>query len=95
MTSECAARPGTLTVVPSALTGSDARFWNGTTWIDASRVLALLPARVTFTQRYEAGGWLVGGDNATLAVIDTRGIGDTIQAPAANFRFSSAERSTG
>ena len=53
-------------------------------------MLALLPGGVTFTQRYEAGGWLVGGDNATLAVIDTRGIGDAIEAPAANVRFSSA-----
>ncbi len=63
-----------------ALVDGGGAFWNGDTWLDASAVLAKLPGRRVFTRRHEAGGWLVGGD--ALAVIDARGIGESLPPPS-------------
>jgi serine/threonine protein kinase len=65
-----------------------ARFWNGQVWLDASKLLARLPPGMRFTSRYEAGGWLIGGDHRTLAVLDSGGISDVVEAPANDITFS-------
>jgi serine/threonine protein kinase len=64
------------------------RFWNGQVWLDASKLLARLPRGMRFTRRYEAGGWLLGGDHRTLAVLDSDGIADVVEAPHSDLQFS-------
>jgi serine/threonine protein kinase len=68
-----------------ALVEDGGRFWNGDSWLDASPVLAKVPGRHSFTRRHEAGGWLIGGD--TLAVIDGRGMGASLDPPVAGTTF--------
>lgn len=65
-------------------------FYNGQTWLDAGQLLAKLPRGMTFTERYEAGGWLVGGDSHILSVVDAQGISDSIAAPNEAVHFSLA-----
>jgi eukaryotic-like serine/threonine-protein kinase len=72
------------------LSPGGAQFWNGQVWADASRVLANLPSGMTFTERYEAGGWLVGGESPILSVVDTRGVSSWVEAPVADVHFSLA-----
>jgi hypothetical protein len=53
-------------------------FWSGDAWLGAKSALRDLPRGMTFTRRYEAGGWLVGGSNGTLAVCTTAGVRDVV-----------------
>ncbi|HEX2879505.1 MAG TPA: hypothetical protein VHO25_08200, partial [Polyangiaceae bacterium] len=73
-----------------ALGQRGAWFYNGQTWLDAARLLAKLPAEMTFTERYEAGGWLVGGNAPVLSVVDAQGVSDSIAAPNDRVHFSLA-----
>jgi serine/threonine protein kinase len=73
-----------------ALGQRGAWFYNGQTWLDAARLLAKLPAEMTFTERYEAGGWLVGGNAPVLSVVDAQGVSDSVAAPNDRVHFSLA-----
>jgi serine/threonine protein kinase len=57
-----------------ALTTTGPQFWNGQSWVEAREVAANLPAGMNFVRRYEAGGWLVGGEEGALAVYATDGV---------------------
>lgn len=57
------------------------RFWNGHAWVDASRILTDLPPGLTFARRYDAGGWLVGGQGPVLSVVDSSGVRERVEAP--------------
>jgi hypothetical protein len=62
-------------------------FWNGQAWVGATGALAELPRGMTFARRSEAGGWLVGGSGGTLAIFDTDGVRDVVEAPDARVEF--------
>jgi len=77
------------------LSPDGAWFWNGQMWVDASRLLAPLPAPASFVQRYEAGGWLVGGRGCHLCVVDASGINVAMPAPSADCELSLASGRVG
>jgi serine/threonine protein kinase len=64
-----------------ALTPRGPLFWNGDSWLGAKSILARLPRGMTFARRHEAGGWLIGGSNGTLAVFGTDGVRELTSAP--------------
>ncbi|HVY27234.1 MAG TPA: serine/threonine-protein kinase [Polyangiaceae bacterium] len=65
-------------------------FWSGEAWLGAKSALRDLPRGMTFTRRYEAGGWLVGGSNGTLAVCTTAGVRDLVLYPDSAVEFLDA-----
>jgi hypothetical protein len=65
-------------------------FWSGEAWLGAKSALRDLPRGMTFTRRYEAGGWLVGGSNGTLAVCTTAGVRDLVLYPDSSVEFLDA-----
>jgi eukaryotic-like serine/threonine-protein kinase len=65
-------------------------FWSGEAWLGAKSALRDLPRGMTFTRRYEAGGWLVGGSGGTLAVCTTAGVRDLVLYPDAAVEFLDA-----
>jgi serine/threonine protein kinase len=65
-------------------------FWSGESWLGAKSALRDLPRGMTFTRRYEAGGWLVGGSGGTLAVCTTAGVRDLVLYPDSSFEFLDA-----
>jgi hypothetical protein len=65
-------------------------FWSGEAWLGAKSALRDLPRGMTFTRRYEAGGWLVGGSGGTLAVCTTAGVRDLVLHPDASIEFLDA-----
>jgi len=71
-----------------ALTTSGPRFWNGETWLDASRLG--LPQGMVFASRYEAGGWLVGGAGGRLALCNSSGLSFVLQAADPSIHFVAA-----
>jgi serine/threonine protein kinase len=65
-------------------------FWSGEAWLGAKSALRDLPRGMTFTRRYEAGGWLVGGSGGTLAVCTTAGVRDLVLYPDNSVEFLDA-----
>lgn len=65
-------------------------FWSGEAWLGAKSALRDLPRGMTFTRRYEAGGWLVGGSGGTLAVCTTAGVRDLVLYPDSSVEFLDA-----
>jgi len=65
-------------------------FWSGEAWLGAKSALRDLPRGMTFTRRYEAGGWLVGGSGGTLAVCTTAGVRDLVLYPDSTLEFLDA-----
>ncbi len=65
-------------------------FWSGEAWLGAKSALRDLPRGMTFTRRYEAGGWLVGGSGGTLSVCTTAGVRDLVLLPDASVEFLDA-----
>ena len=65
-----------------ALAPGGAWFWDGQGWRDASHLVSPLGGEPTFVERYEAGGWLVGGRGCPLCVIDAAGVHVALPAPA-------------
>lgn len=65
-------------------------FWSGEAWLGAKSALRDLPRGMTFTRRYEAGGWLVGGSGGTLAVCTTAGVRDLVLYPDSALEFLDA-----
>ena len=72
-----------------AVTNAGPRFWNGEAWRDASH--AALPQDVRFVRRYEAGGWLVGGQASRLALVSADGVHDMVTLPDAGAEILSAD----
>jgi hypothetical protein len=72
-----------------ALTSDGPAFWNGQSWLAARDVTANLPTGIRFVRRYEAGGWLVGGEG-TLAVYATDGVREVHRAPEPGMVFQHA-----
>jgi serine/threonine protein kinase len=70
-----------------ALTPSGPLFWNGESWLPAPDVATSLPLGMSFCRRYEAGGWLVGGEGGTLAVYNTDGVREIVRAPDSELQF--------
>jgi serine/threonine protein kinase len=73
-----------------ALSRRGAWFWDGQSWHDASHLVSPLGGEPTFVERYEAGGWLVGGRGCPLCVIDPGGIHVALPAPAADSELTLA-----
>jgi serine/threonine protein kinase len=73
-----------------AFTSNGPEFWNGLDWVTARDVARDLPAGMAFARRFEAGGWLVGGDGGTLAVYSTEGVREVVRAPDPTVTFSHA-----
>jgi eukaryotic-like serine/threonine-protein kinase len=73
-----------------AFTSRGPEFWNGQDWISARDVARDLPAGMAFARRFEAGGWLVGGEAGTLAVYSTEGVREVVRAADPNVAFSHA-----
>lgn len=71
-----------------ALTTGGPRFWNGESWLDATRLN--LPAGMLFAARYEAGGWLVGGGEGRLALCNADGLSFVLQTPDPSIEFVAA-----
>jgi len=65
-----------------ALCEGGASFWDGQGWRDAGHLVSPLGGEPTFVQRYEAGGWLVGGRGCPLCIIDPAGVHVALPAPA-------------
>jgi eukaryotic-like serine/threonine-protein kinase len=76
-----------------ALTPDGPSFWDGQSWVEAKDVAANLPGGMRFVRRYEAGGWLVGGQN-TLAVYATDGVREVHRAPQPDLTFLHASGRT-
>ncbi len=73
-----------------AFTSRGPEFWNGQDWVSATDVARDLPAGMAFARRFEAGGWLVGGESGTLAVYSTEGVREVVRAPDPRVTFSHA-----
>jgi len=73
-----------------AFTSKGPEFWNGQDWVSAREVARDLPPRMLFARRFEAGGWLVGGEGGTLAVYSTEGVREIVRAPDPQVTFSHA-----
>jgi serine/threonine protein kinase len=73
-----------------AFTSKGPEFWNGQDWVPAHDVARDLPAGMAFARRFEAGGWLVGGESGTLAVYSTEGVREVVRAPDPQVTFSHA-----
>jgi len=64
-----------------ALTPRGPLFWNGDSWLGAKSILARIPRGMAFARRHEAGGFLIGGANGTLAVFGSDGLRELVNAP--------------
>ena len=64
-----------------ALTPRGPLFWNGDSWLGAKSILARIPRGMTFARRHEAGGFLIGGSQGTVAVFGADGVREVAQAP--------------
>lgn len=73
-----------------AFTSKGPEFWNGQDWVPAHDVARDLPAGMSFARRFEAGGWLVGGESGTLAVYSTEGVREVMRTPDSHVTFSHA-----
>ncbi len=92
--------PGDDVVIQSAAWDTDGRcftltpagplFWNGQSWLPAPEVQRSLPPGMSFARRYEAGGWLVGGADGTLAIYNSDGVREIVRVPDPGVRFSHA-----
>jgi serine/threonine protein kinase len=56
-------------------------FWNGVAWVDELPEAMQLPSRIQFARRADAGSWLIGGTDGTLAMYTTDGVGEVVRCP--------------
>ena len=73
-----------------ALTPRGPLFWNGDSWLGAKNILARVPRGMAFARRHEAGGFLIGGSNGTLAVFGADGVRELANAPDPSVEFQDA-----
>lgn len=73
-----------------ALTPRGPLFWNGESWLGATGILSQIPSRMAFTRRQEAGGFLIGGQDGTLALFGSDGVRELTQAPERAVEFLDA-----
>jgi eukaryotic-like serine/threonine-protein kinase len=64
-----------------AATSEGLSFWNGTSWKVATTEGLRLAGGVRFVQRVGAGRWILGGDDAQLAIFTTGGAVDLVDGP--------------
>ncbi len=64
-----------------AATSDGLSFWNGTSWKVATTEGLRLAGGVRFVRRVGAGRWILGGDDAQLAIFTTGGAVDLIEGP--------------
>jgi serine/threonine protein kinase len=62
-----------------AVTSSGLAYWNGSTWFDAPLHQLPSPEGLRFVRQISPTQWLVGGDQATLAVYTPEGLREVIQ----------------
>jgi serine/threonine protein kinase len=70
-----------------AATSEGLSFWNGGSWEDAKLDAAGLRAGVHFVQRVAAGTWIVGGEQATYAMVSAEGVLEVRQGLDPTVRF--------
>jgi eukaryotic-like serine/threonine-protein kinase len=73
-----------------ALTPRGALFWNGDSWLGAKSILTHIPEGMAFARRHEAGGFLIGGANGTLAVFGSEGVRELVSTPDPNLELLDA-----
>jgi len=73
-----------------ALTPRGPLFWNGDSWLGAKSILARMPRGMVFARRQEAGGFLIGGSNGTLAVFGSDGLREVTSTPDPNIELLDA-----
>jgi hypothetical protein len=71
-----------------AATTQGLEFWNGTAWVDCAE--SEVPGGARFARRFDAGRWLVGGDDGMLAVYGSEGVREVVRAPDRSLSFSDA-----
>lgn len=64
-----------------AATSDGLSFWNGTAWKVATTEGLRLAGGVRFVQRVGAGRWILGGDDAQIAIYTTGGAVDLVSGP--------------
>ncbi len=64
-----------------AATAEGLSFWNGTSWRIATTDGLRTAGGVRFVQRVGAGRWILGGDDASLAIYTTGGVVDMVEGP--------------
>ncbi|MBK6515207.1 MAG: serine/threonine protein kinase [Polyangiaceae bacterium] len=64
-----------------AATSDGISFWSGTTWKVASTEGLRLAGGVRFVQRVGAGRWILGGDDAQIAIYTTGGAVELVDGP--------------
>ncbi len=76
-----------------AATGRGLAFWDGMRWVDAPSRGLPNAGGIRFVQRVEAGLWLVGGDEATIAHYSRDGVSSVLRAadPSVTFLHASGE----
>src|SRR5690606_39018629 len=73
-----------------ALTTRGPAYWTGDAWVERLPEEAQLPEGSVFARRFEAGGWLVGGQRGTLAVYTTDGVREKMHCPDQDVVFQHA-----
>jgi serine/threonine protein kinase len=64
-----------------AATGDGLSFWNGERWSDVPVGDGALRSGLRLVRRVGPGAWLVGGDQATLALFGPHGLEEVLQGP--------------
>lgn len=70
-----------------AATNQGLAFWNGSSWIDVSHAGIADPKSIRFVRRTGPGQWLVGGDEATFALVSSEGPREVRRFPAGGMRY--------
>jgi serine/threonine protein kinase len=73
-----------------ALTPRGPLFWNGDSWLGAKNILARVPRGMAFARRHEAGGFLIGGSQGTLAVFGPDGVRELVSTTDRSFELMDA-----
>jgi hypothetical protein len=73
-----------------AMTTEGPSFWTGETWVSQLPADAPIPGGMLFARRYEAGGWLLGGQRGMLIVYSTDGVREIAHCPEASTTFHHA-----
>lgn len=74
-----------------AATRGGLAFWDGSMWLEAPTDRLPVPGGIRFVRRMDAGTWVVGGDDATLAVYSHEGVTRVVQGPDPTTSFALAD----
>jgi hypothetical protein len=73
-----------------AMTPTGPAYWTGDAWVDQLPEEEPLPKGMVFARRFEAGGWLVGGERGTLALYSSDGVREVVHCPDRSVVFHHA-----